>query len=205
MTLERDPDYPALRHVGGLDVTLSYMSSVDADSVLRFAKGLEEHDLLFLRRDITQLDALEDWLRDIEAGDALSILAKRGGEVIGYGTLHRESLSWSAHVAELRVLVAADFRGKGLGRVLTQEAFKAALRSGIEKMVARMTLDQKGAIATFESLGFRPEALLKDHVKDRQGTPHDLVMMSHRVADFERTLESYGVSEALGEGAGSRP
>jgi L-amino acid N-acyltransferase YncA len=203
MTLERDPDYPALRHVGGIDVTLSYMSSLDADSVLRFAKSLEQHDLLFLRRDITQLVAVEDWLCDIESGEALTILAKRGSQVVGYGTLHRDSLSWSAHVAELRVLVSADFRGKGLGRVLTQEAFKAALRSGIEKMVARMTLDQKGAISTFESLGFRPEALLKDHVKDRQGVVHDLIMMSHRVADFERTLESYGVTEALGQ-AGAR-
>jgi L-amino acid N-acyltransferase YncA len=205
MTLERDPEYPALRHVGGIDVTLSYMCSLDADAVLSFAKGLEQHDLLFLRRDITQLDVVEDWLRDIESGDALTILAKRGGQVIGYGTLHRDSLSWSAHVAELRVLVCADFRGKGLGRVLTQESFKSALRSGIEKMVARMTLDQKGAISTFESLGFRPEALLKDHVKDRQGVLHDLIMMSHRVADFERTLESYGVTEALGDEASSRP
>jgi L-amino acid N-acyltransferase YncA len=204
MTLERDPEYPALRHVGGLDVTLSYMSSTDADAILRFARGLEEHDLLFLRRDITQLDVVEDWLRDIESGDALTVLAKRSGRVIGYGTIHRDSLSWSAHVAELRVLVAGDFRGKGLGRVLTQEAFKAALRSGIEKMVARMTLDQKGAISTFESLGFRPEALLKDHVKDRQGTLHDLIMLSHRVADFESTLESYGVSDALEGEAGGR-
>ena len=64
-----------------------------------------------------------------------------------------------------------------------------------------MTLDQKGAIATFESLGFRPEALLRDHVKDRQGGLHDLIMMSHRVADFQRTLETYGVSDALGEEA----
>ena len=202
MTLEKDQDYPALRHVGGIDVTLSYMSSSDADAVLQFAKGLEVHDLLFLRRNITRLDVIEDWLRDIEAGDALTILAKHDGRVIGYGTIHRDSLSWSAHVAELRVLVSGDFRGKGLGRLLTQEAFKAALRSGIEKMVARMTLDQKGAIATFESLGFRPEALLKDHVKDRDGAVHDLVMMSHRVADFQRTLESYGVAEAFEEEAG---
>ena len=201
MTLERDPEYPALRHVGGVDVTLSYMSSLDAEPVLEFAEKLEPHDLLFLRRDITQLDVVEDWLRDIESGDALTILAKRGGAVVGYGTIHRDSLSWSSHVAELRVLVAVDYRGKGLGRLLTQEAFRAALRSGIEKMVARMTLDQKGAISTFESLGFRPEALLKDHVKDRQGGLHDLIMMSHRVADFQRTLETYGVSDALGEEA----
>ena len=44
-------------------------------------------------------------------------------------------------------------RGKGLGRLLTQEAFAQALERGIEKMVAQMTVDQKGAIATFEGWG----------------------------------------------------
>lgn len=199
MSLERDPDYPVLRHVGGLDLTFSYMSSQDAEAILDFATRLEEHDLLFLRRDITQLDVVEDWLRDIESGDALTILAWRDDDVVGYGTLHRNRLRWSKHVAELRVVVAPEVRCKGLGRILTQEIFKTALRSGIEKMVARMTLDQKGAITMFESLGFRPEALLKDHVKDLEGNTHDLVLMSHMVEDFQRMLESYGVSEALEE------
>jgi len=81
------------------------------------------------------------------------------------------------------------------GERLTQEIFALALESGIEKMVARMTTDQKGAIATFEGLGFRPEALLRDHVKDIDGNTHDLVVMSHSVEEFEQTLAAYGVVE----------
>jgi RimJ/RimL family protein N-acetyltransferase len=65
--------------------------------------------------------------------------------------------------------------------------------------VARMTVDQKGAIATFEGLGFRPEAVMRDHVKDAEGNPHDLVVMALPVAEFHRTLDAYGVGEALGE------
>jgi len=61
-----------------------------------------------------------------------------------------------------------------------------------------MTLDQKGAIATFEGLGFRPEALLRDQVKDREGNKHDLLVLSHEVARFESQLAAYGVSEAFG-------
>jgi len=65
------------------------------------------------------------------------------------------------------VLISDEMRGKGLGRALTEAIFAQALDSGIEKMVAQMTLDQQGAISTFEQLGFKPEALLRDHVKDR--------------------------------------
>jgi hypothetical protein len=64
-------------------------------------------------------------------------------------------------------------------------------------MMAQMTLDQKGAIATFEGIGFRPEALLRDHVKDRAGKKHDLLVLSHEVAKFESTLNAYGVSQAF--------
>jgi RimJ/RimL family protein N-acetyltransferase len=81
--------------------------------------------------------------------------------------------------------------------VLTQEAFALALELGIEKMVAQMTVDQKGAIAVFEGMGFRPEALLRDHVKDRDGRKHDLLVLSHDVARFQAQMDAYGVSEAL--------
>ena len=89
MSLEKDPDYPVIRQAADLQVTFSYMSSRDAEAVLGFARDLAPHDLLFLRRDITELDVVEDWLRDIECGDALTILAWGDDKVLGYGTLHR--------------------------------------------------------------------------------------------------------------------
>jgi L-amino acid N-acyltransferase YncA len=133
----------------------------------------------------------------MKSGEIVTILAEYKGDIVGYATIHRSLLRWTAHVAELRVMVAESMRGAGLGRVLTQEAFANALAGGIEKMVAQMTLDQKGAIATFEGLGFRPEALLRDQVKDRQGNKHDLLVLSHEVAKFEAQRAAYGVNQAF--------
>ena len=190
--------YPSKITIGGRNVTLRYMSATDKAGVLTFARALPEHDLLFLRRDITEDREVDAWIEDIDAGIVKSVLAVEGSAIVGYGTVHRNDLRWSSHVAELRVMVAESMRGKGLGRVLTQEAFAVALEEGIEKMMAQMTLDQKGAITTFEGLGFRPEALLRDHVKDRQGNLHDLLVLSHDVATFERTRAAYGVGQAFG-------
>ena len=189
--------YPSKITIGGRNVTLRYMSATDKAGVLTFARALPEHDLLFLRRDITEDREVDAWIEDIDAGIVKSVLAVEGGTIVGYGTVHRNDLRWSSHVAELRVMVAESMRGKGLGRVLTQEAFAVALEEGIEKMMAQMTLDQKGAITTFEGLGFRPEALLRDHVKDREGNLHDLLVLSHDVATFERTRAAYGVGQAF--------
>ena len=42
-----------------------------------------------------------------------------------------------------------------------------------------MTTDQQGAIAVFEGLGFKPEAILREHVRDDAGAAYDLVVLSH--------------------------
>ena len=190
--------YPETRRIGTRDVTLRYMGPGDSEAMLDFARALPEHDLLFLRRDITEKPAIDSWVRDITEGLVTTILATEGSAILGYATVHRNRLRWSAHVAELRVMISEKVRGNGIGRVLTQEAFAIALAEGIEKMVAQMTLDQKGAIATFEGIGFRPEALLRDQVKDRQGNKHDLLVLSHEVAKFEAQRTAYGVSQAFG-------
>ena len=197
MMMEGVRAYPDTRKIGGRDVTLRYMVEGDKQAMLNFARALPEHDLLFLRRDITQPGAVDSWIRDINSGLISTVLATVDSDVVGYGTIHRNDLRWSSHVAELRVMVAEEMRGKGLGQVLTQEAFAIALASGIEKIVAQMTLDQKGAIATFEGIGFRPEALLRDQVKDRDGNKHDLLVLTHEVAKFEAAMSAYGVNEAF--------
>lgn len=198
MTVEGTRTYPVTHRLGNHEVTLRPMTANDKDGVLAFARMLSEHDLLFLRRDITQEPAMADWISELKSGEIVTILALIGSDVVGYATIHRSLLRWTAHVAELRVTVSESVRGTGIGRVLTQEAFATALAEGIEKMVAQMTLDQKGAIATFEGLGFRPEALLRDQVKDRDGNKHDLLVLSHEVARFEAQRAAYGVADAFG-------
>jgi len=189
--------YPRQLTVAGETVALRYMSPADRGPVLEFARGLPAHDLLFLRRDITRPESIDLWVRGIERDRIITLLAERDGSVLGYATIDRGDLDWSRHVAELRVLVSPAMRGKGLGRVLTREAFAIGLELGIEKLVAQMTVDQKGAVAVFEAMGFRPEALLRDHVKDRDGKKHDLLILSHEVAKFQAQREAYGVREAL--------
>ncbi len=182
---------------GDQTLTLVQLSSQQREEMLEFARALPRHDLLFLRRDLTRESEVDGLLAEIGRGLVTTLLAYRDGTMIGYGTLHRSSLHWERHVGELRIVVRPEDRKSGLGRLLTQEVFSLALSEGVEKMVARMTSDQKGAIRTFEGLGFAPEALLKDHVKDLEGEPHDLLIMAHSVAEFDGALTAYGVDANL--------
>jgi RimJ/RimL family protein N-acetyltransferase len=180
----------------GTTITLRLLSRTDRDAFRAFIAGLTEHDLLFLRSDITDGDVIDAWLDNIDLGRTLTIVAETPSGIVGYGSLHTAYATWSQHVGEIRVLISGEMRGKGLGRALADAIFAQALDRGIEKIVAQMTLDQKGAIATFEELGFKPEALLRDHVKDRMGNKHDLLVFAHDVREFASQMDAYGITEA---------
>ena len=195
MTTLVNRSYPRTLSCVGGDIELRILAPADELAVLAFAQKLSPHDLLFLRRDISQPKVVAAWLEATRKGSIVTVLAARGAAVVGCATIVRDELSWSRHVGELRVIVAPDLRGVGLGQKLTQEGFAIALETGLEKLVAQMTVDQAGAIAVFEGLGFKAEALLHDHVKDRDGKTHDIVILSHSVAKFQAQQDAYGLNE----------
>ncbi|HYP70277.1 MAG TPA: GNAT family N-acetyltransferase [Variovorax sp.] len=188
--------YPRSVDCNGTAVQIDVLRAGDEAALLAFAQALPAHDLLFTYRDISQPRVIKAWIREaVERQRMPSLLAWLDGKVIGCASLIHDDFSWSPHVGELRVVVGADARGLGLGRQLIQESFAQALALGLEKLVAQMTTDQRGAIAMFESMGFRAEALLAGHVRDRDGGKHDIVMLSHNVAEVAARLSAYGVGE----------
>ena len=189
--------YPRHVKTDAGDIEIRLMSRADEAAVLAFAQALPTHDLLFLPRNISQPKVLSAWVKEIERGDITSLLAVKDGRVVGCGTLVRDPHSWSPHVGELRMVVSTDVRGQGVGRALSQETFVLALGSGLEKLSVQMTIDQRAAIALFESLGFKAEALLRDHVRDIDGKKHDIVVLGHNIAQFSAQLEAFGLPEAV--------
>lgn len=173
--------------------TIRAMTAEDVPAVLRFARALPVHDLLFLRRDIRQEKVLRAWVEQIAQGTIWSLLAEADGEVLGCAALVRDALSWSPHVVEMRVLVSPAARSAGLGRRLVEEAFALAVEDGVEKIIVHLTPDQSAAIALFEEMGFRAEAMLHDHVRDADGATHDLAILSLNVGRQSGQHRAFGL------------
>ena len=150
---------------------------------------LREDDLLFLRMDITDPEAVAHWMRNLEAGLTTTVIAEAGGTIAGYAALVQNRVGWQRHLGEIRAQVALPFRSQGLGRILAGEIFALARGRGLRKIVAQMTPDQKGAMATFERLGFRAEALLQDFVVDHSGRTRDLVVMAFDVTGLTEHVD----------------
>jgi RimJ/RimL family protein N-acetyltransferase len=180
------------------------MTLEDADALHAFFTGIPEEDLLFLRRDVTDRAVIESWALDVARDDTFTLLGERKGQVVGEASIHRSRVPWSAHVGEIRVVVDAQYRRLGLGSALVQAVFLEALCRGIEKIIAEMTPDQTGAIAVFQKLGFRVEGLLRDHVRDRRGRKHDVLVMAHDVHDESDQLARLGLADAVSSATGNR-
>lgn len=173
----------------GRAVTLRLMTPADATAIATFARSLPEDDLLFLRMDITDPEAVAHWVRNLEAGLTTTVIAEAEGAILGYAALVQNRVGWQRHLGEIRTQVAVGQRSQGLGRALAGEIFALARGRGLRKIVAQMTPDQKGARATFERLGFRPEALLQDFVVDHSGRTRDLVVMAYDVTGLTEHVD----------------
>ena len=190
--------YPRTVTCGDAPVEIARMTGADRAALVGFVATLSAHDLLFVPRDLGHPKVIDAWMRSLDVGELVSLVARDGGKMIGCTAIVVDELSWSRHVGELRVLVAPDWRGRGLGRTLIQECFAQALELGLSKLVAQMTVDQRSAITLFEELGFRAEALLAKHVADRDGKLHDLVLLGHDVDAVRSRMQAFGLSDAVG-------
>jgi RimJ/RimL family protein N-acetyltransferase len=190
--------YPKTITLNGKAVELSILTGYGNDEeVLTFSNSLPAHDLLFLSRDIQEPKVIAAWMQSIEDGDITSIVARVDGEVVGTTAIVTDKHSWSSHVGELRILVSPAARDIGLGRTLVQESFLLGLDLGLDKLTARMTIDQEAAVNVFEELGFKTEAMLRDHVKGRDGKKHDLLILSHDVEAVNSQMQAYGMDKAF--------
>ena len=174
-------DYPFTRKVADFDVTFRPMTPADKDAMLGFARALPQDDLHFLRTDITRGDVLDAWLREIENGSTVTLIAEVEGQIAGYCSLHHSESLWTRHLGEILLLVAADYRRGGLGGHLARQILELAKGASLQKLVAQMMSTQRDAQQLFHHLGFIPEAMLHDWVIDGSGTTHNLIMMSREV------------------------
>lgn len=164
----------------GKALELRLMGPGDIDAVLAFARSLSPEDLMYLRVNVTEADAVDSWIDSIKRGRTITVLAVGGSQVVGEGTLLHHATTWTRHLGEIRLQISPTARRKGLGRLLANEIDAIAKILGLQMLTARMTLDQVAAQAVFRRLGFQREAVLWDYVITQDGrTRNVLVATKH--------------------------
>ena len=169
------------------------MSAELVDEVQAFFARLPESDHSSFAEDVTAPGAAQAWLHEPRGRRAVAV---EDGRVLGYVAVLPQ-VGWSAHVGSLRVVVDPDARGKGVGRALARHGLLTGLELGLSKLVVEVVADAVPAIGMFQAIGFEPEALLRDHVRDRNGGLRDLVVLSHTVEGTWSGMAAAGFEDEL--------
>jgi ribosomal protein S18 acetylase RimI-like enzyme len=144
--------------------------------------------------DVFAPGIVESWLEDTRGRRAV---AAEGDRVVGYVAV-LPLVGWSSHVGSLRVVVDPGERGRGIGRELARHGLVTGLEMGLSKLVVEVVADAEPAIGMFQEIGFEPEALLRDHVRDKAGDLRDLVVLAHLVEGTWSGMATAGLVDELG-------
>jgi len=162
----------------GTRVTLRPMVKEDKEKLKEFFARIPEEERWYLKEDVADPQVIESWVRDLNYDRVLPIVAEVEGRIVADATLHRRNFGGSKHVGKMRVVVASEYRGKGLGTWMAMDIVNNALECGVEKLISELVpYAQRAAYEGLRRVGFVEEAVLRDYAKDPQGGSHDLVMM----------------------------
>ena len=172
----------------------------DVDALRRFFARVPEGDRTFFREDVLQPGVVERWLAD---PDQHRLIGFVDGDIGGHVAVIR-GVGWSRHVGEIRLVVDPEHRRRGLGRLLAQRAVVEAVEMGTTKLVVEVVAAQEPTVEMFTKLGFEPEGLLKDHVRNQAGEVHDLLVLAHFVEPLWAPMRTTGVEDlVLGDEGGA--
>jgi RimJ/RimL family protein N-acetyltransferase len=173
----------------GTKLIIRTLTIADIDHLMAFYRSLPYDDRKYLKIDVTDKNAVEKRIRDVEEGKAVRIIALRNNDIAAIGVLNFDIDDWHRSQGEMRVVVSREFQRKGLGMIMIRELYLLAAEHKLEKIVAKMMRPQIGARKMCRKLGFHEELFIPDYVKDLEEKNQDLVIMTCDMNDLWHELE----------------
>jgi RimJ/RimL family protein N-acetyltransferase len=113
------------------------------------------------------------YAEDLHRDNTVVLVADAGGELVG----HLGLILAPYGVADLGMLVAAGWRGRGVGGALLRAGIDRARQAGAHKIALQVWPHNQAAIALYERFGFQREGRLRRHYRRRSGELWDAVVM----------------------------
>jgi [ribosomal protein S18]-alanine N-acetyltransferase len=162
---------PPMRYttaVGGTAIVVRPAEDGDRRALAElFAAVAEERDGIASEPPIDVEQRAADWALD----DTLVALA--GDEIVGH--LHVAPSRFG--YGEIGMLVAAGWRGHGVGSALLAAAIDRSRERGLHKLTLTVFPHNGAAIALYRKFGFTDEGLLVRHIRRQSGEIWDVVQM----------------------------
>ncbi|MCH7800748.1 MAG: GNAT family N-acetyltransferase [Chloroflexi bacterium] len=179
VTLKNASEYPkvvVLRDQTKIDIRP--MEVEDKPRLLRFFQHIPEDERHYLKENVTSPEVIHAWTEHMDLERVIPMVAVVEGEIVADGTLHRSRADARRHIGEIRLVVAPEYREKGLGGRMLRELVDLAVERGMHKVLMELVdRRERPAIMAAKGLGFTEVAVLQGAIKDYWGNLQDLVIM----------------------------
>jgi RimJ/RimL family protein N-acetyltransferase len=106
------------------------------------------------------------------------LVAEVDGRVAGQLDVRRSPRAGERHRVEFGITVAADYRGRGVGRALMEALEVWAREHGVTKIMLHVFATNERAQKLYESMGYEVEGRLRRHVRFSDGEEIDNLVMA---------------------------
>ena len=177
-------------------ILLRPMNASDETALISFFGRIPVDERQLFREDVTRLPVIQGWIRNLDYGRILPILAFQGPRIVADATLHLDQGGWARHLGKVRLTLDPEFRRQGLGRLLMQEFIDLAKPLGIAVLEAEILDVQRKAAILFEEMGFQHVATLPQNAIDLSGRVHDVQVYSQTISMPEALAPEARIAEA---------
>ncbi len=142
-----------LKLVTGKEVVLRKTRKDDLPKLIEMYTTLSDETLKFLRpyrftpSEVREMQERVDWYK------VFSMVAENASKIVAEARL----IKYSDSVAEFGVIVHDNYRNMKLGQNLVRMIIELAKRTGVRRLIAFCTSDNKIALHIYKKLGFKIE------------------------------------------------
>jgi len=143
---------------------------------------LSVDDLWFLNHDVSDPRMIAEWIKNLDPGRVISIVALMEGRIVGNAVLMMKRYGAKSHIGKVRISVDPSFRDRRLGTWMLLDLVNLSIEMGLQMLVMRLVQDRDASIIkSVRKLDFTEEAVLRDYLMGGEGQAHNLVIMIKRL------------------------
>ncbi len=175
-----------------LSVMIQPLEHHHVHALVDMLKALPPEEQALLPCDINDPEYPSQIHQQLDDGSVHRLVAWHGTqEILGSLAMYPGSARWVQHTARITQVTHPAFRRAGIGMVLLDEVLNMAEDHGIKKVYSELTDMHKIAISMVKGIGFKREAVLKEHMLDDAGNAHNLYIYALSVEDASMMLTEW--------------
>ena len=150
------------------EIVFRYPKKGDLDELLHYVNNLIAEDTFVLISGKPETregeeNFLDNLLRAMALGEAVSLVVERDGEIVGMVGVTRERFRMR-HVGILGISISPEMRGEGIGEAAFSAIIEESKKMGLKLLTLHCFENNKRALHLYEKFGFKRAGIIPDAV-----------------------------------------